>query len=115
MFLVAIKDPRFSSGCNNYRTGKEDASHSLGRRSAAAQAPRQDRICIIMTQTAFLNPPHAVMSTQAGDPATGFGAGWMGVAAILVMLVATIAASWVTWRFIEMPAMAWFRRLSKRI
>lgn len=50
-----------------------------------------------------------------GDPATGFGAGWMGVAAILVMLVATIAASWITWRFIEMPAMAWFRRLSKRI
>lgn len=50
-----------------------------------------------------------------GDPATGFGAGWMGVAAILVMFVATIAASWITWRFIEIPAMAWFRRLSKRI
>ncbi|MER9303352.1 acyltransferase [Mesorhizobium sp. M0293] len=50
-----------------------------------------------------------------GQPATGFGAGWTGAAAIVVMLAATIAASWITWRFIEMPAMAWFRRLSKRI
>ncbi|MER9296115.1 acyltransferase [Mesorhizobium sp. M0621] len=50
-----------------------------------------------------------------GQPATGFGAGWTGAAAIVVMLAATIAASWITWRLIEMPAMAWFRRLSKRI
>ena len=50
-----------------------------------------------------------------GQPATGFGAGWTGSAAIVVMLAATIAASWITWRFVEMPAMAWFRRLSKRI
>ncbi|RWN46622.1 MAG: acyltransferase [Mesorhizobium sp.] len=50
-----------------------------------------------------------------GQPATGFGAGWTGALAIVVMLAATIAASWITWRFVEMPAMAWFRRLSKRI
>ncbi|MER9839796.1 acyltransferase [Mesorhizobium australicum] len=50
-----------------------------------------------------------------GEPATGFGAGWTGTVAIVVMLAATIAVSWVTWRLIEMPAMAWFRRLSKRI
>jgi len=50
-----------------------------------------------------------------GSPATGFGTGWAGTVAIVIMLVATIAASWITWRFIEMPAMAWFRRLSKRI
>lgn len=50
-----------------------------------------------------------------GQPATGFAGGSIGAAAILVMLVATIVASWITWRFVEMPAMAWFRRLSKRI
>ncbi|TPI34037.1 acyltransferase [Mesorhizobium sp. B3-2-1] len=50
-----------------------------------------------------------------GDPATGFGAGWTGTVAIVVMLAATIAVSWATWRLVEMPAMAWFRRLSKRI
>ncbi|TPL90225.1 acyltransferase [Mesorhizobium sp. B2-3-12] len=50
-----------------------------------------------------------------GEPATGFGAGWTGTVAIVVMLAATIAVSWVTWRLVEMPAMAWFRRLSKRI
>ena len=50
-----------------------------------------------------------------GNPATGFGTGWAGTVAIVVMLVATIAASWITWRLVEMPAMAWFRQLSKRI
>ncbi|TIT24045.1 MAG: acyltransferase, partial [Mesorhizobium sp.] len=52
-----------------------------------------------------------------GDHATGFGADlpWLGFAAILTMLVATIAVSWFTWRFVEMPALAWFRRLAKRI
>ncbi|MBZ9993251.1 acyltransferase family protein [Mesorhizobium sp. BH1-1-4] len=50
-----------------------------------------------------------------GEFATGFGAGWTGTVAIVVMLAATIAASWITWRLVEMPAMAWFRRLSKRI
>ncbi|TRC80955.1 acyltransferase [Mesorhizobium sp. WSM4307] len=50
-----------------------------------------------------------------GSPATGFGTGWAGTVAIVVMLVATIAASWITWRFIEIPAMTRFRRLSKRI
>ncbi|TPK75999.1 acyltransferase [Mesorhizobium sp. B2-4-18] len=50
-----------------------------------------------------------------GEPATGFGAGWTGTVAIVVMLAATIAVSWVTWRLVEMPAMAWFRRLSKRV
>ncbi|TPK23529.1 acyltransferase [Mesorhizobium sp. B2-5-9] len=50
-----------------------------------------------------------------GEPATGFGAGWTGTVAIVVMLLTTIGVSWITWRFVEMPAMAWFRRLSKRI
>ncbi|UDL91167.1 acyltransferase [Mesorhizobium sp. PAMC28654] len=52
-----------------------------------------------------------------GEDATGFGAGspWIGFVAIVVMLVATITVSWFTWRFVEMPAMAWFRRLSKRM
>ncbi|MBZ9960069.1 acyltransferase [Mesorhizobium sp. B2-2-4] len=50
-----------------------------------------------------------------GEPATGFGAGWAGDVAILVMLLVTIGVSWITWRCVEMPAMAWFRRLSKRI
>ncbi|MBZ9741905.1 MULTISPECIES: acyltransferase family protein [unclassified Mesorhizobium] len=50
-----------------------------------------------------------------GEPATGFGAGWTGTVAIVFMLAATVAASWITWRLVEMPAMAWFRRLSKRI
>ncbi|TGQ83668.1 acyltransferase [Mesorhizobium sp. M8A.F.Ca.ET.207.01.1.1] len=50
-----------------------------------------------------------------GGPATGFGPGWTGTVAIVVMLAATIAVSWITWRLVEMPAMAWFCRLSKRI
>ncbi|RJT37574.1 acyltransferase [Mesorhizobium waimense] len=52
-----------------------------------------------------------------GEAATGFGAAspWLGFAAIVAMLIATIVASWFTWRFVEMPALAWFRRLAKRI
>ena len=57
-----------------------------------------------------------IVAARASD-ATGFGTGspWIGLVAIVAMLIATIAASWFTWRFVEMPAMAWFRRLSKRI
>lgn len=40
---------------------------------------------------------------------------WLGLAAVVLMVVATIVASWLTWRFVEMPAMAWFRRVAKRI
>ena len=43
------------------------------------------------------------------------GRPWLGLFAVLAMLASTIAASWLTWRFVEMPAMAWFRRLAKRI
>lgn len=52
-----------------------------------------------------------------GDHATGFGTGspWIGFAALIAMLITVIIASWFTWRFVEMPALAWFRRLSKRI
>ena len=55
--------------------------------------------------------------TVRGEAATGFGAAspWFGFAAILAMLVAVVVASWVSWRFVEMPALAWFRRLAKRI
>ena len=52
-----------------------------------------------------------------GEPATGFGVGspWIGFAALLAMVTAVIVASWLTWRFVEMPALAWFRRLARRI
>ncbi|TIS63509.1 MAG: acyltransferase, partial [Mesorhizobium sp.] len=55
--------------------------------------------------------------TLRGDQVTGFGTGspWVGFAAIMAMLIAVIVASWFTWRFVEMPALAWVRRLSKRI
>jgi peptidoglycan/LPS O-acetylase OafA/YrhL len=55
--------------------------------------------------------------TLRGDAVTGFGVGspWIGFAAIVAMLVAVVVASWLTWRFVEMPALAWFRRLAKRI
>ena len=55
--------------------------------------------------------------TLRGDPATGFGVGspWLGFAAMLAMLAAVIVASLVSWRFVEMPALAWFRRLAKGI
>ncbi|MET3592907.1 peptidoglycan/LPS O-acetylase OafA/YrhL [Mesorhizobium shonense] len=55
--------------------------------------------------------------TLRGDQVAGFGVGspWIGLAAIIAMLIAVIVASWFTWRFVEMPALAWFRRLSKRI
>ena len=51
-----------------------------------------------------------------GEPATGFGAGspWLGLAAVAAMVCAVVAVSWLTWRFVEMPALAWFRRLAKR-
>lgn len=52
-----------------------------------------------------------------GEPATGFGAGspWLGLAAVAAMVCAVVAVSWLTWRFVEMPALAWFRRLAKRV
>lgn len=51
---------------------------------------------------------HDVVGIAPGQP-------WLGLFAVLMMLAATIVASWLTWRFVEMPAMAWFRRLAKRI
>ncbi|MDX8480979.1 acyltransferase [Mesorhizobium sp. VK24D] len=55
--------------------------------------------------------------TLRGDQVTGFGAGspWIGFAALTAMLIAVIVVSWLTWRFFEMPALAWFRRLARRI
>jgi peptidoglycan/LPS O-acetylase OafA/YrhL len=55
--------------------------------------------------------------TLRGDHVTGFGTGspWIGFVALIAMVIAVIVASWVSWRFVEMPALAWFRRLSKRI
>ncbi|MHA6642191.1 acyltransferase family protein [Mesorhizobium sp. A623] len=52
-----------------------------------------------------------------GEPAVGFGpqSPWIGLAAALSMLCLVVAASWFTWRFVEMPALGWFRRLAKRI
>ncbi|PBC01881.1 acyltransferase [Mesorhizobium sp. WSM3860] len=52
-----------------------------------------------------------------GNQVTGFGVGspWIGLAALIAMLIAVIVTSWLTWRFVEMPALAWFRRLAKRI
>ncbi|TIO74577.1 MAG: acyltransferase [Mesorhizobium sp.] len=55
--------------------------------------------------------------TLRGDQVTGFGVGspWIGFAALMAMLITVVVASWVSWRFLEMPALAWFRHLSKRI
>ncbi|RWM06279.1 MAG: acyltransferase [Mesorhizobium sp.] len=55
--------------------------------------------------------------TLRGDQVTGFGVGsaWIGFAALMAMLITVVVASWVSWRFVEMPALAWFRRLAKRI
>jgi hypothetical protein len=67
----------------------EDTSHGLGRRNRAARVPRQDRICFIMTQSAFLNPSDAVMSTHAGTFAGDrFQVldSWRGICALLVAL-----------------------------
>ncbi|CDX11224.1 Acyltransferase 3 [Mesorhizobium sp. ORS 3324] len=52
-----------------------------------------------------------------GDQVTGFGTGspWVGFAALMAMLLAVIVASWVSWRFVEMPALAWFRRRARRL
>ncbi|MCT2578357.1 MULTISPECIES: hypothetical protein [unclassified Mesorhizobium] len=52
-----------------------------------------------------------------GDQVTGFGVGspWIGLPAIIAMLIAVIVTSWLTWRVVEMPALAWFRRLAKRL
>ncbi|AZO08287.1 MULTISPECIES: acyltransferase [unclassified Mesorhizobium] len=52
-----------------------------------------------------------------GDQVTGFGLGspWIGFAALMTMLIGVIVSSWFTWRFVEMPALAWFRRLAKRV
>ncbi|TPN80895.1 acyltransferase [Mesorhizobium sp. CU2] len=55
--------------------------------------------------------------TLRGYPATGFGVGspWLGLAAMMAMVIAVIVTSWFTWRVVEMPALAWFRRLAKRV
>ena len=52
-----------------------------------------------------------------GSEVVGIAPGrpWLGLCAVLSMVAATVVASWLTWRFVEMPAMAWFRRLAKRI
>lgn len=52
-----------------------------------------------------------------GGGATGFGpdSPWVGFMAVIAMLAVTVLVSWFTWRFVEMPALAWSRRLAKRI
>ncbi|MFU0505568.1 acyltransferase family protein [Pseudaminobacter sp. NGMCC 1.201702] len=52
-----------------------------------------------------------------GGVAHGFGpeSAMVGLAATAIMLALTLVASYCTWRLVEMPALAWFRRLSKRI
>lgn len=48
---------------------------------------------------------------------TGLAAGkpFLGLALTILMVIVVIIAASVTWRFIEMPALGWFRRSSKRI
>jgi peptidoglycan/LPS O-acetylase OafA/YrhL len=55
--------------------------------------------------------------TLRGEPAFGFGphSVLIGLTATVFMLVLVVAASWFTWRFVEMPALAWFRARAKQI
>lgn len=52
-----------------------------------------------------------------GSVANGFGpdSAAVGLAATAVMVALTLAASWCTYRLVEMPALTWFRRLAKKI
>lgn len=52
-----------------------------------------------------------------GQMAQGFGpeSAVIGLAATVLMLVVTLAASYCSWRLVEMPALARFRNLSKKI
>lgn len=52
-----------------------------------------------------------------GDIVSGFGPGSaaIGLIATALMVVLTLAAAYCTYRLVEMPTLAWFRRLSKRI
>lgn len=47
-----------------------------------------------------------------GKPTVGFGPDSQAVAlaAAAVMLAAVVAVAWLTWRFVEMPALAWTKR-----
>jgi peptidoglycan/LPS O-acetylase OafA/YrhL len=51
-----------------------------------------------------------------GEPAIGFGAGSaaVGLAATVLMIATTVAAAYFSWRFVEMPALQWFRRRAGR-
>lgn len=52
-----------------------------------------------------------------GDTTVGFGPDQplLGTLAVAGMLVAVLIASWLTWRFIEMPGLAWFRRRARAL
>lgn len=39
----------------------------------------------------------------------------LGIVLTLPMVAGVLASAWLTWRFVEMPALAWFRRQAKRI
>lgn len=54
--------------------------------------------------------------THHGHAASGFGPGSpvIAVIAVVAMLALTLGAAWLTWRFVEMPALAWFRTIANR-
>ena len=39
----------------------------------------------------------------------------LGIVLTLPMVAGVLASAWLTWRFVEVPALAWFRRQAKRI
>jgi peptidoglycan/LPS O-acetylase OafA/YrhL len=54
------------------------------------------------------------MLTTGSDGATAFTSAWATPMAG-VMLAAVIAASWLTYRYVEVPGRDWFRKLAQRI
>jgi len=49
-----------------------------------------------------------------GSTGPGFGpqSGVLGLLAVAIMIAGTISAAYLTWRFVEMPALAWFKRIA---
>jgi peptidoglycan/LPS O-acetylase OafA/YrhL len=62
----------------------------------------------------YLGVPMLSMSATGGEPAPVFSAAWAMPMAGL-MLAVVIAASWLSYRYVEVPGRDWFRKLAQRI